>query len=326
MHATDPAPENPLDIMVLLGALASRKLVLALSTLLGLLVAIVYLHLTTHRYRADIHVLAAEDSSDGLAGVLSKVSSIAPIAGLAGGAAKGATSPFKLFLEAIYLPETSQRLAADVKVMRSVFPDLWDSEQGAWTLEAPLRRTVADGMRNLVGAPVQPWRAPDARDLQRFIAGKVVVDEDSKRAIVTISFEHRDPDFAAGFLSALYRTVDDDLRRRTLDRSTRNAAYLAAKLQTVSVLEQKMALATLLSDEEKKIMLASSGAPYAAQLFGQPTVTSGPISPNPLFVLLTGLLGGLLVGVLAALWRPLSTTLGGQRIALSSSSATTFAE
>ena len=104
----------------------------------------------------------------------------------------------------------------------------------------------------------------------------------------------------------MHRAGDEELRQRSLARSTADIEYIARQLPLISVVEQRVALSRALSDQEKQRMIASAGVPYAADIFEPITSSPRPTWPKLVPVLALAIIAGLFIGVASAVvlgWR-----------------------
>jgi Fe2+ transport system protein B len=185
--------------------------------------------------------------------------------------------------------------------MRRAFKHRWDADSGRWTAEKGVVGQTIDGLKSLLGLPVYPLRAPDGEDLQRFLKSRSEIAIDPRSSMVTVTFQHADPQFAQDILRAMHAEADGYLRRRVLVQTAEHIRYLENTLRSVTVAEQRSALAQVLSDQEKLMMRARAKGAFAADPFGSITVSSRPTRPSPVLGLIAGFLGGLLLGAVFVL-------------------------
>jgi uncharacterized protein involved in exopolysaccharide biosynthesis len=87
------------------------------------------------------------------------------------------------------------------------------------------------------------------------------------------------------------------LRLRTLDRSSKYIAYLEGAMRKVTIEEYRQALISLMADQEKRRMFASSASvAFAAEEFQKPTASDTPTEPRAPIVLLISVILGILTG------------------------------
>ncbi|MFZ4688904.1 MAG: hypothetical protein ACOYLS_06680 [Polymorphobacter sp.] len=295
---TDAANDVPW-LHAVLGSVRRRWWLLPAGLLTALLLASIYLRTATYTYSAELKVYAAPSSSGSR--VPSALGGLAALTGLAAGGPE-AVSPFRLYLDAIYSPEVAARLARDPVLMHTLFVNEWDAPGRRWRQPRGLLGGIKRGVFGLFGLPQFGWQAPDGNRLQAFIADAVTVRQSVRTPIATIGFNYPDPVFAVRFITRLSDTVDDVLREQQTARTRGNIAYLASKLDSVTLAEQRQALVTALTEQERQAMLAYGNAPYAADPFDIATASPEPTRPRPVPLLAGASVAGLLLGFVLAVW------------------------
>lgn len=290
----------PAFIHRVLARIARRWWLLPLGMATGLLLVGIYLRQAAFVYSAELKVYPAPSSSGSRPA--SPLGGLAALTGLAVGGAGEGVSPFRFYLDGIYSPEVAARLARDPVVMHTIFANEWDAGARAWHAPSSLSTTLRGLVAGVLGLPQFGWQAPDAARLQAYIADRVTVRQSVKTPIVALGHDFPDRAFARSFVVKLHRTVDDYLRAQQMARTRGNIAYLAGKLATVTLAEQRLALVASLSEQERQAMLAYGNAPYAADPFDTATVSDEPTRPRPWPLAVAAMLAGLIVGAVAALW------------------------
>lgn len=260
------------------------------------LLAILYLHLATYKYTAQLTVTPVAQNGSLTGGNLRGLGGLASIAGIALPTSANGMN-FQLYAEGMYSRSTADTLAADPRIMRTIFASEWDAVGQRWRPRDSAVRTVVNAIKPMLGAPVLVWSPPDGARLQTHLNNNLIVNQDDRRSITTLSYDHGDPDFALYLLAAIHRTVDDALRARALLRASENVDYLEGKLATITVADYRESLLAALAEQEKLRMAASSSAPYAAEPFGAVNVSDIPTNPRAKLVLAVGVVIGLLAGM-----------------------------
>lgn len=271
-------------------------IVAALAALV--LAAVIYLRTTTYEYTATLRATAAPSSLNEPSG-MDRLGGLASLAGIPGSSTTA--TPFKLYLEGFYAREVADRLSRDRSLMRTVFAREWDGATRGWREPTSFTSGLKRGVYNILGIPRPAWKPPSGARLQEYIAEEVVVTESVKTPLVTVTFNAVDSQFAVRFLQQLDQTTDNYLREQAARRTRGNIAYLSDKLRVVTLAEQRQALFSALSDQERELMLANSAEPYAAQPFGAVTSSLIPTKPRPALLLVGAVVAGLLIGVTLAL-------------------------
>lgn len=292
----DPEAEVRRDLFGWAVGVVRRRWPVVLAGLgAALLSAILYLHLATYRYTAELRVTAVYSAHQ----LPSGLSGIASLAGINLPGDKAVT-PIALYSEAMRSRDVAAAVVADPLLMRHIFADEWDAAAGRWRDPGGLARGLLDGTKRLLGVPVQPWSPPDAADVQRHLAKNLAIIEAPRTNVTTVAVNDPDPDMAKRLLATLNDAADRHLRERALARSGEYIAYLERKLLEVQVAEYRESLVQALSAQERTRMMASSDAPYSAEPLGAITASVRPTTPKPAVVLAAALVFGLLLGLALA--------------------------
>lgn len=265
----------------------------------ALLLGGIYLHRADYVYTAELKVYAAPSTSGSRPA--SALGGLAALAGIGGGTSE-AVSPFRFYLDGVYSTEVAARMARDRKLMQTLFAAEWDGQRQAWRQPASLTGTLRRAVTGLLGLPQFGWHAPDASRMQGYIANAVTIRQSVKTPIATLAYDSSDPVFATRFLNQLNTTTDNYLREQQAARTRGNIDYLAQKLREATLAEQRQALVTTLTEQERQAMLAYGNAPYAAVPFDIATASLEPTRPRAVPLLIGTGLAGLILGIVAALW------------------------
>jgi len=249
---------------------------------------ILYLHLATYQYRAELVVVPADQaggnpSSAGISGLGSLV-------GIDLSLQQGAS--FARYADAIHSFTVAEALSQNPRIMRTVFSDQLNPQTGNWTEPESLRKSITNSIKALLGIPVRAWSRPNAKNLKMYIESNVKVSEDKKKSSITLSYENSDPDFARYLVNEINFTSDEYLRKLALDRTDAYIKYLEKRLNEVNGLEYRKSLAETLSSYEKTKMMANSSVSFSAEPFGNIWISPKPSSPQPVFILFVSLVAG----------------------------------
>lgn len=276
-----------------------QRLYVLLSALVFMVAAIIYLHVTDYRYTAEMRVIPSHSPANSATSRADKLGGLASLVGITADSEQ--TSPFKLYLEEMTSRETASVLVKDKSIARVIFAREWDTVAQRWVQPASERSGIKLGLRAILGFPPTTWRAPDGARMQDFLSTRLKIDSAPTRTVTVIGFDNVDPRFAVKVLTALNTIVDGHLRAVALARSTEYARFLETKLATITIAEYRVSITDALSEQEKLIMLASSSAPYAADLIETPTDSLKPTSPRPVLVIASSIVLGLVVGILGVM-------------------------
>jgi len=257
------------------------------------------LHYATYTYTAELKVTPTQSSSQNLP--LQGLSGLASLAGVSLPRDLGSTQ-FVLYVEGVTSRSAADALAQNPQVMKIIFKSEWDARGNRFVERLGPFENWINSAKKMIGIPVYPWTPPDGARLREYLVDRIRVAEERVKPIVTLSYDHEDPVFAVAFLTTLNKTVDDQLRQRSLARVNENIAYLSRQLATITLTEHRSAITQALSEQEKTKMLASSSTAFAAEMIGVASASFRPTKPNPLVAIAVSVLGGFLLGVIIALW------------------------
>lgn len=291
---------DEIDLMQMLQRLWSQWRLICVCVIVALVMAVTYLHFATYTYTATLRVIPAQGSRQGP----SLSGSLGGLASLAGISMSGdETTPFSLFLETVQSRSVADALAKRPDIMKVVFEDQWNEQAGKFVSRESALKKGAAFVKGVLGVRNYEWEPPDGAQMKIYLKENLRVVHEHGKIIAELSFDHEDPSFAVTFLKATYEVADALLRQATLRRVNMNIDYLSRTLPNVTQADHRMALVKILSDEEKTKMLASSGAPHAAEIVDTPSASFRPTSPRPALVILLAIFAGLFFGAVVALVR-----------------------
>lgn len=286
------APE--LDVVGLLKSLRSSWRTIVYASAAGLLCAVIYLHVTTFQYTAELKVTAVSRSGEGLGSQIGALGGLASLAGIK--LDTGQNGSFQLFVEGLRSRLAADQLSTNMAIMTTVFADSWDRKTNKWRRPATtIGQRIKLALRPAFGLPTTQWHPPGGAELFEYLSDRVRIDEKNDSPVVTVTFSHPDPKFAVLLLSELGRVVDANLRAKALHRANEQIHFLTETLATISVAEHRLAIAQALSEQEKVRIMASSTLPFAADVFDGPSSSPFPTKPKPVLVLFLGIFLGALV-------------------------------
>ena len=294
---------SSLDLRELLRSVYRGWWILLFCSAISIWMASDYLRKATYLYPAQMQITPVQSMGDDSAG--SRLGALGGLASLAniGLPQNQSATQFRLYVDTLYSRDLAMELAKNRDLMMTLFAGEWDQVTQSWR-EPPLRSMDEwrRSLRALLGFPANAWEAPGPARLQQFLMQRVVAIQDPRKPyLVKIIFNSEDPAFGISFLDLLNKAADNHLRQKALLRVRENIDYLSNKLGTVTIAEHRFAISQALSDQERFSMSASSVAPFAADVFDQPSVISTPAEPQPRKVLLTAALIGASIGAAIAL-------------------------
>lgn len=140
-----------------------------------------------------------------------------------------------------------------------------------------------------------PEKQPNLWDAYRSMTAILSATEDKKSGLITVAIEWTDADLAAKWSNTLVVRLNDFLRRQAITRSKARLQYLERELLRTEVADNRQALYTLISQEQKKAMLANTQKEYAFQVIDQAVAPDKKSKPKrSLIVILSVFVAGFL--------------------------------
>jgi uncharacterized protein involved in exopolysaccharide biosynthesis len=282
----DANPENDeLSVKDLLRILwRGRYLMLAVTLILTVGVA-VYSILATKQYDATtILSPVADDSSGGrLSSLVSQVSGLSSLTSMAG--LPGNTNTQKAETIAVLQSnKLTQEYIASNDLLPILYPGQWDSIQHKWKVQGKKVPTI--------------WKAN-----VMFRTTIRAVTTDSKTGLVALTIKWRDPQIAAKWANDLVKLTNDYLRKKAIDESERNIAYLSEQAGKTDAVGVRQAVYQILQEEIKKTMLARGSDEYAVKVIDPAVAPERPSSPQPVIWTIVAFFVGLLLSVILVIVR-----------------------
>lgn len=206
-------------------------------------------------------------------------------------------SDFARFLELLTSPEVIKALddAEQGAFLRTLYADQWNEAEQQWAPPLAATYFIRAFIQTLVGQSF--WSPPTyvlaAKDLQHHIK----VEPIGVSAMRKISYRHSDREFAVFVLNNLYLKTDHYLKKQARKRTKAEIDYLKKALASISVIEHRRALTSLLAMQEQTQMMIAVDLPFAADQIEKATASSMPDWPNPFSVLAVFLAAGLIAGL-----------------------------
>lgn len=259
----------------------SPFLVLAVTLSCGLCsLALAFMIPPTYRAEVVVVPVNSEPSAGGLGALAGQFGGLAALAGVNLGSGGDKSEGWGTLSSRALI----QQYIQDNKLLPALFPDKWDSSGKRWKASLSKQPTLWDGTK-------------------LFTKKIRYVSEDKKNGLITLSIEWKKPEESARWANDLVRLSNSILRERAITRSQKNIDYLNAQLEKTSVIELRQSIYRLLESEIKNVMVAKGSDDYAFRILDPAVVPQEKAKPKRSLIVLFGIVCGLSLGLLAALYR-----------------------
>jgi len=266
--------EDEIDLLEYWNVLWKKKWLIVSTAFIAAVIAAGISLTMPNIYRAE--VLLAPVSEDGKAGGLSSaLGSLGGLASLAG-VSMPSGGNVEENIAILKSREFLWSFIKDKKLMPILFEDAWDAEAKQW------QETDLD-------------KQPSLWDAYRLFNGLLSVSTDKKSGLVDIAVEWADADLAAQWSNELVLRLNQYLRQKAIAKSHSTLHYLNEELAKTQVEDQRRALFELISQEQKKAMLANTQKQFAFQIIDKAVAPDKKSKPKrALIVILTAFVAGFL--------------------------------
>lgn len=206
----------------------------------------------------------------------------------------GGNSNYARYQKLLVSPVTAQRMEKKYGLIEQVFSNQWDKREKKWIQPITLRTYLLGWLFDLSNVPI--WTAPDATTLATSMDGSLVILPGIQTDITTISMDSTDPEFARKLMLADHEMANAVLRDQVARRARQQVGYLQAKLAGTTVEDYRQTLLSLLSSQEKTLMLTQTDASFAAEILSPPVASPTPVGPRPVLSVFIAVLAGILIG------------------------------
>jgi uncharacterized protein involved in exopolysaccharide biosynthesis len=267
-----------------------------MAGLVGCIAAATAAMLVTPEYTASVVLLPVSDRDQSLSmggslgSAMTQLGGLASLAGLNLNGSGGLKDEALATLQSEVLTDT---YVQQHDLLPVLYPKLWDPATRSWRTNKPRKMPTL-------------WKA------NRLFEHKIrTVDDDAKTGLVTMSIEWKDPAQAAEWANGLVSLTNAYLRQKAIDQSERTIAYLNQEIAQTNTVEVKGALYEFLEEEIKKEMVAKGNNEFALKVVDPAVPPELKSFPKPVLWTLGGALGGVFLGLLAAVLK--ETIAEGER-------------
>jgi uncharacterized protein involved in exopolysaccharide biosynthesis len=228
----------------------------------------------------------SNQESNGQLGALGSIVSqfgggLASLAGLSAlGDTKKAESVTVLQSEAL-----TEKYIQQNNLLPILYKEKWDAQKKAWK-------------------ETDPKKVPTLWKANEFFKKTIrKVSSDNKTGIVSLAITWKDPELAAKWANDLVSITNNYLRKKAIDESQRNIAYLNEQALRTDVVPAKQAIYVILQNEINKEMLARGSEEYAFRILDPARAPEKASSPQKILWLMGSFFGSLMLCLLAAFAR-----------------------
>jgi uncharacterized protein involved in exopolysaccharide biosynthesis len=275
--------EQGIDFRAMYRRVAQRPLWLLASIVIVTLPCVLAAFLLTPVYRATTVLVPAETGRGGgiFGSALGELGGLASLAGIEMG---GGASETEEALAVLRSRSFTEGFIKDLGLLPKLFPDKWDAAAGTWKKDIGQPPTLAHAYK-------------------RFHKRIRSVMEDKKTGLINVDIRFTDREQAAQWANVMVDRLNEEMRRRAIEKADASLRYLEQEFQTSSNVATRQAIGRLIEAQVNQRMLANVTREYAFRVVDRalPAEADDPASPNKLALLIAGPVAGFTIGVVLIL-------------------------
>ena len=289
----DSQYDDEIDLRELFGVLwAGSRKIIAITAVFAF-VSVIYALSLSDQYKATVLLAPANSDSSDLSGALGQLGGLASLAGVDIGSGESSESQMAQeimkswsFIDVfiaennisveVYAAEGWSRGSNELQID----DDIYDAETKTWLVENDNTGEVG---------PPSSWVLFEA------FSERLVVSENKKSGLVSVSIEYYSPQIAKQWLDMYVAAINAHMQQRQMEKVTNNINYLQAQIENTSIAEMREVFYTIIAEQTKNKMLSEASPEYAFVAVSPSMVPEVKSQPQRAFICILGtLLGGML--------------------------------
>jgi uncharacterized protein involved in exopolysaccharide biosynthesis len=285
--STGAGADEEISLSETISAIWRRKwLIAAVSIGFALAAGVAALIVPKSYVASSVVTPASATESPGAGGGLGALaSSFGGLASLAGVALPGDSKKFEA-LAVLQSEALTEKYIRDNNLLPTLYPKKWDRDLKTWK-------------------PMDPKKIPTVWLANDYFKKEIrAVSNDTKTGLATVTITWTDPKLAAKWANDLIKLTNEYQRAKAIKESEANLTYLNDQASKTSEVAVRQGLYNMIQDQIGKEMLAKGSEEFALRVIDPAVAPEKPFSPKPVAWVLFGLLVGLMLSVLFALYGP----------------------
>ena len=285
--------DDEIDLRELFSVLwAGSRKILAITVVFAF-VSVIYALSLPNQYKATSLLAPAQSDSSDLSGALGQLGGLASLAGVDIGGGKSTEAHMAQeimkswsFIDGFIIDNDLAVELCAVEGWSKVSNELlindgvYDTENKQW-----FKKNNECGVKG----PPSSWV------LFETFSERLVVSENKKSGLVTVSIEYYSPQIAKQWLDTYVAAINAHMQQRQVEKVTNNINYLQDQIEKTSIAEMREVFYTIIEGQTKNKMVAEASPEYAFVAVSPSMVPEKKSQPQRAIICVIGtLLGGIL--------------------------------
>ena len=283
--------EDEIDFRELFSIIwAGKWSIIGITSFFAIASVIIALNIPNEYKATAVLAPAQSGSNGGLSAIASQFGGLASLAGINVGG--GESNDTQIALEIMQSWGFIEQFIKKQNIQVEIFAAKgWDKDNNQLIID-----------NKLYDAENQRWRkdafegesiGPSSWKLYKSFSGRLIISQDKKTGLVSVSIEYFSPFLAKQWLDSLTEFINETMRTRKLNEVSRNIDYLQEQINQTSITEMKEVFYQIVEEQTKTQMLAEASPEYAFITVSSAMVPEARSKPKRAFIcLLITLLGG----------------------------------
>ena len=294
------AEKHFIDFAELISPLLRRKLPILICMIIGFGSSIWNLHNTTRAYTVSVEIQAAKGSSN----IGINLANLGAVSSLLGVPLEqnNASSVYR-FEDTLFSREIGQLfISRHPEIIKDIFTSEWSESDNIFKqpTRSELENIKNKMMHLLSGFTPEQYTPPNAFRLTEYFRSTIKADTDTKKNRLRLYIETSDTVLAKDILGHLTKLAQNHLLEIEIKKSENIIRTFSSELKQVRSRGQADAIATLISNEQKKLLFLKASGDTGFDVLYDPEVSLKPTYPNERNTLIIGGFLGFLFGIVYA--------------------------
>ena len=290
---TNDQYDDEIDLRELFGVLWGNKIKIIGITAVFAVVSVIYALSVPNQYKASALLAPAQQQSGGLSGALGQLGGLASLAGVSIGG--GESSEAQVAQEIMKSWSFIEGFIADNDLAVEVYAaEGWSRESNQLKFDNDVY-AVKTKTWLIENDNIGRLGPPTSWQLFEKFSEMLVVSEDKKSGLISISIEYYSPQIAKQWLDLYISSINKHMQARQVVKVSNNIEYLEAQIEKTSITEMQEVFYTIIEEQIKSQMLAEASPDYAFVAVSPSMVPEEKSQPKRALICILGtLLGGVL--------------------------------
>ncbi|MDC0074597.1 hypothetical protein OAK17_07070 [Alphaproteobacteria bacterium] len=218
------------------------------------------------------------------------------------GSSSNSGESFSRLKQIIKSPTLANHLQKKYGLLQIVYKDNWDTKTKEWIIPSGKKFERSESRKKFFKQP--QWSPPSIESLAIYLGGRIEFKDSRDLPFTELVVSDIEPQKAKQELEMIFYEADYLIRKIDREETLIRSQYLEKKLSSVTNIDKREALLSLLAKEESKLMFMDSDDSYTAKVVDQIQVSIQPTSPNIRNIFAIPIIASLVLGIafLTLIW------------------------